>query len=488
MTILQSIKVYLPRPLLLASGLSGILFYFSTGFYDNWLLTWLAALPVCLYALQAQTRATALAAFTAYAFGAMNQFGYLPPPLFSGTTILSAAAFTTAILLFRGLALTGSQTFAPFALAAAWTSFEFVRSRLSSFGTFESLAYTQVLNLPVIQVASLSGIWGITFLLMLVPATLAVVWHSRRTGNSGRRPGRLTSLLLITVLLFGLGRLYLPADGPAIIVGLAAIPVTREELRSHNTKDIVNTLRRYSLSTDTLAAAGAQIILLPEKLAFLTPAARQTGLSLLGQAAANNKVTLIAGLSLQEDRLYNAALVFDPNGSLVQTYHKHHLLPAYESNYTPGKDLALPDTGTTAGAGIVICKDLDFVHPASKYSRLGAGILFVPALDFHDDGWLHARIAVMRGVENNVAIVRAAQWGLLTVSDSRGRLLGVAAASAANDTSLLREVPLGSGYSLYSRTGDWLGWLCLLLTAQAMFRLLRIKDWCKKERLPLFNK
>lgn len=475
MPTLQLIKTYPVKPLLLASGLSAVSFYFSTGFYDNWLLTWLAALPVCFYALQSRAGEAALAAFTAYLLGAMNQFGYLPPLMFIGTTMLSAVAFSASVLLLRSLTLVNRPILAPFAFAAAWTSFEFIRSLVSSFGTFDSLAYTQVYNLPILQLASLTGIWGITFLLMLIPACLAVSWHCRQNKSICRLTLLLSGSLLTVSLLFGFGRLYLPADGPVIKIGLAAIPATREELRSQNTETITTTLHRYSSSIDVLAAAGAQTVLLPEKIVFLTAAARETGLSILSETAARNKVTLIAGLSLEEERLYNAALVFSPDGSVLHTYHKQHLLPAYESPYTPGKDLTFPDVFTTGRAGIAICKDMDFVLPAREYSKQGAGILFVPALDFIDDGWLHARIAVMRGVECNAAVARATQWGLLTVSDSRGRLLGVTSTStAAGETSLLREVPLGSGRSLYSQTGDWLGWLCLLITSLAVLWLYRL--------------
>ena len=472
MPTLQPIKTYPVKSLLLASGLSAVLFYFSTGFYDNWPLTWLASLPVCFYALQSRAKEATLAAFTAYILGAINQFGYLPPLLFISTTMLSASAFSASILLLRSLTLVNRQTFAPFAFAASWTSFEFVRSLVSSLGTFESLAYTQIHNLPIIQLSSLTGIWGITFLLMLLPACLAVVLHYRRNRSICRLTILLSGSLLTLSLLFGLCRLYLPIDGPVIKIGLAAIPTTREELRSQDAETIANVLQRYSNSIDALAAAGPQVVLLPEKIVFLTADARETGLSILGQTAARNKVTLIAGLSLQEEKLYNAALVFAPDGSLLHTYHKQHLLPTYESRYTIGKDLIFPDIFTTTRAGIAICKDMDFVLPAREYSQLGASILFVPALDFYDDGWLHARIAVMRGVEGNVAVARAAQWGLLTISDSRGRILGVTSTStAANETSLISEVQLGSGRSWYSKTGDWLGGLCLLITILTVIRL-----------------
>ena len=452
--------------------LSAILFYFSTGFYDYWLLTWLAPLPVCLYALQSRAMSTLLVASTAFVFGAMNQFGYLPLLLFAGTTALSATAFTLSVLLFRALAArAGNQAYAPIAFAAAWTAFEFVRSHFSSLGTFESLAYTQVLNLPIIQLASLTAIWGISFLLMLVPASMAAIWHAHRIENSWRTPGLFAGGLLAASLLFGLCRLYLPEASPAITVGLSAVPATREELRSQDIATLTAVLDRYSRTIETLAANGAQFVLLPEKIASLNPASRETGLSLLSQAASQNQVTLIAGLSLQDKQLRNTALLFAPDGSLTGSYDKQHLLSPYENGYTPGQTLTLVETGTGASAGIAICKDMDFVLPAREYSRQGAGLLFVPALDFHTDAWLHARVAVLRGVEGNVAVVRAAQWGLLTVSDSRGRLLGSVTANDQSVSTLFVKVPPGSGYSLYSRLGDWLGWLCLAATFLACVRL-----------------
>ncbi|SHI77581.1 nitrilase-related carbon-nitrogen hydrolase [Propionispora hippei] len=451
--------------------LSALLFYFSTGFYDYWLLTWLAPLPICLYSLQSRKLEAALAACAAFILGAMNQFGYLPPLLFAGTTLLSTVAFVLSILLFRATARSGNQAFAPFAFAAAWTAYEFIHSHFSSFGTFESLAYTQALNLPVIQLASLTGIWGITFLLMLLPAGLAVSWHSFRFRNCWHLPCLLSCGFLAASLLFGICRLYLPAGNSVITVGLSAISATREELHSQDTAAITASLSRYSHSVDTLASAGAQFILLPEKIALLNPSSREIGLSILKQAAARNRVTLIAGLSLQEDQLHNTALIFAPDGSPIRSYNKQHLLAAYENTYVPGKDLTLLTIAPNASAGIAICKDMDFILPAREYSRLGVGLLFVPALDFHTDGWLHARVAILRGVEENAAVVRAAQWGLLTVSDSRGRLLETVPASDQSETCLLAKIPPGSGYSLYSQLGDWLGWLCLLATALFLFRL-----------------
>ncbi|MDU2063824.1 MAG: nitrilase-related carbon-nitrogen hydrolase [Sporomusaceae bacterium] len=452
------------------ASLSAILFYFSTGFYDYWLLTWLAPLPLCLYSLQAKAAKTALASFVAFILGALNQFGYLPLLLFFSTTLLSATAFTLAILLFRSTFRSMNQPLAPLAFASAWTAYEFIQSQLSSLGTLESLAYTQVLNLPIIQLASVTGIWGITFLLMLLPASLAAIWHIHSNGDAWRIPALVVGGLLTIVVLFGFYRLYGPTVSPVMTIGLAAVPTTFEELRSQDPTTVNNSLQHYIDKITPLANTGAQLVLFPEKIAFLAPSAQATGLSLLSQAAQKNHVALVVGLSLQKEKLHNTALAFGPDGSLLDSYDKQHLLSPYENSYSPGQALTILPSNDTATAGLAICKDMDFSLPAMKYSQKGAGLLLVPALDFHTDGWLHARVAILRGVEGNFAVARAAQWGLLTVSDSRGRLLGTASTSNQG-AGLVVQTPLSSGDSLYSRLGDWFAWLCLLGTAFTMYRL-----------------
>lgn len=113
--------------------------------------------------------------------------------------------------------------------------------------------------------------------------------------------------------------------------------------------------------------------------------------------------------------------------------------------------------------GIAICKDMDFAQPALDNSNRGAAIIFVPALDFHDDGWSHGRVAVMRGVEGDYAVARAGQWGLLTLSDSRGHMIDAVSSDAADDTgaALIGEVKLGKGKSIYSKLGNSFGWTFL---------------------------
>ena len=98
--------------------------------------------------------------------------------------------------------------------------------------------------------------------------------------------------------------------------------------------------------------------------------------------------------------------------------------------------------------------------------------MFVPALDFHDDAKTHKRIAIMRGIEGDYAVVRAAQWGELSISDSRGREIAVQNTDESLfDAELIGTVSAGTGKSLYSKIGDLFVGACL---AEVIVVLLRI--------------
>jgi apolipoprotein N-acyltransferase len=84
----------------------------------------------------------------------------------------------------------------------------------------------------------------------------------------------------------------------------------------------------------------------------------------------------------------------------------------------------------------------------------------VPAADFGKDAWLHARMAVMRGVENGFALVRAADNGLVTASDAQGRLIASKMDTRPGLTMVVADLPLGPGPTLYARIGDAFVWLC----------------------------
>jgi apolipoprotein N-acyltransferase len=139
--------------------------------------------------------------------------------------------------------------------------------------------------------------------------------------------------------------------------------------------------------------------------------------------------------------------------------------------YTQMDFLPVLQLASLAGIwGMQICKDMDFPALSRQYGAKGAGLLLVPAWDFTLDGWLHGRMAVMRGVESGFTIARAAKQGVLTVSDNRGRILAQQDAATVRFASLLTNAPVRHDDTLYTRWGDWFAWLNIAGLLGLLFR------------------
>jgi apolipoprotein N-acyltransferase len=122
--------------------------------------------------------------------------------------------------------------------------------------------------------------------------------------------------------------------------------------------------------------------------------------------------------------------------------------------------------------GIEICKDMDFPGLSRQYGASGVALLLVPAWDFRIDGWLHGRMAVMRGVESGFTIARAASEGRLSISDDRGRVLAEQSAAIRFPTLYL-NTPVRHVNTLYARWGDWFGWLSVVVLLLILFIPIR---------------
>src|SRR5215469_6067422 len=97
-----------------------------------------------------------------------------------------------------------------------------------------------------------------------------------------------------------------------------------------------------------------------------------------------------------------------------------------------------------------------------EYSRDGTGLLLVPAWDFVDDGWLHGRMAILRGVESGFSIARSAKLGILTATDDRGHILAERNTIGPLFATAIANVPVRHDATLYSRFGNWFAWLCIV--------------------------
>ncbi|MFI5330831.1 MAG: apolipoprotein N-acyltransferase, partial [Desulfobaccales bacterium] len=377
-----------------------------------------------------------------------------------------------------------------------WVSLEFGQTYIISGFPWELLGNGLVPHPILLQVADLTGVYGLSFLLVLINACL---WRllSPPRGRRRRRYPYAVALCLILAAWLGYGyyRLgdiqQLEAQSPKLKVAVVQGNIKQGEKWK---KEMVQaTLDRYAELTGKVK--GAQLIVWPETAApffFLrTPdlsaqvqgIAKESGGSLLFGAPAWE-------LTTDGERYFNRSYLLSPQGEVLGYYDKAHLVPFGEyvplRRYPPfsfvGKmvpmvgDFAEGPVGATVSLpdgvpiGPLVC--YESIFPALSRAQVANGAKLL--VNITNDAWFgktaaayqHLAIAVMRCVENHVCLARAANTGISAFIDARGRILWQSEIYVPEAHAL--ELPLLPGGSLYTKIGDVFAWTCLLLTALAL--------------------
>ena len=434
---------------ILCAVASAIAFILALGTADVSLLAWFGAIPVLWFAFgSASTRRVAATAAAAYLVG---QLGMLWPyrhvlgPVVFAFAVPPALAFMGAVLSAR-LAARRLHAAAVLTFPALWTGWELLSATISPHGTFGAWAYSQISTPPVVQSASLFGLWIIDFLIALF-ASCAAFGIRRRSP----RVALVGCALALANAAYGAWTLANPAT-PSVRVAAAA--------RDHDdSASPERTANLQAAEVRRVATQGVKAVVFEEKSALLPGEHRDAVLAPLVAAARETGALVVVGFDQTSPERRNVAFTIWPDGR-VRTYAKRHLIPGLESYYIAGDGPGLLGTGES----VAICKDFDFqrtlrLDAAASASASGLALMFAPAWDFGADGWLHARMAILRGVEDGFAVVRAASNGLLTVSDAQGRIRARRPSGVTQYASVIADVPLGTGPTLYVRIGDLFGWL-----------------------------
>jgi apolipoprotein N-acyltransferase len=459
---------------------TAVLVWFGTGLNPWWPLLWFAPLPVLLFASRSSWWGAALTAFLAWLVGSLNMWHYFralhaPPSTWVRIFSIAALLFTAAVLLFRALLRRGAWWSALLAFPGTWVSFEYLLNLVSPHGTAGSLSYSQLNFLPFLQLASVTGPWGMSFLLLLFSAALAIGVDLRHAApkQALRIVGAGLGVIAL-VLIFGVVRLTLPVPSQRVRVGLIASDEPANVDVADEGTQTKRLFRDYAAAAEVLAARGAQVIVLPEKLGVAVDPETK-GIDVIFQSLADKtKSKIVVGvIEVSPPVKYNRARIYGPGAPLL-TYDKHHMLPPFESNLRPGTTLVLmPEPSGTWG--VAICKDMDFTPLSRQYGEAGTGLMLVPAWDFVLDRWWHGHMAVMRGVESGFSITRAAKQGYLTVSDNRGRILAETRSDAAPFVTLIADVPAVHDTTVFVLLGDWFAWLALAILVFTLVQFYRLR-------------
>jgi len=378
-----------------------------------------------------------------------------------------------------------------FALVLApflWVAIEFARTRITGF-PWDLLGITQVDNIPLARVATVTGVYGISLEVMIVNVAFAAAFLVRRQKRK--------SLLLAAVaaaIVLQAGALFpapvAPADHTALLVQ-QNIPILEG---ADWTKDYLEeTLRDLTMISLKPAESGQHpgLIVWPESPSpFYSndPLFRDA----VGNIARQANAWVLAGSLGQRNAMhsqgmqsatYNSGSLFNPQGELVTRYDKVHLVPFGEyvpfrrlfffasgltdqvGDFTPGTSRAPLRAGDTK-LGIFICYESIFPDEIRQSAAEGAQVL----VNISNDGWYgdsgafaqHLRQARMRAIENSRWLLRDTNTGVTSSIDPYGRI--VASIPRKQRIALLAPYGLTNVTTFYTRHGDWFAWLCAIIS------------------------
>ncbi len=363
---------------------------------------------------------------------------------------------------------------------ALWVALDYVRAHAGFLGVaWTTLAHSQHRNLPILQVASVTGEYGVTFLVALASIALAQLAPGRRDAlAAGAAAAAIAVLHIAGALVLG------PAPG-APTLRVAVVQPSIRPLERTTPETYAASLDRLVRLTREAARTGPALIAWPET------AVRQLGADRLLQARLSALVdelgsALVVGASDVEKfarpggqqlgrRAHNAAYLVEPGRPLAEPYRKMRLVPFGEyvpfEGRVPWPAWLVPGSidgvagegrrlfGLASGPTLatLICWGNLFADMVRHAVTDGAGLI----VQLTNDSWFgptaaprqHNLASVLRAVENRIPVVIASNTGPSAILDPWGRVLAEVPTLFAEGVAIA-DVPLGGPPALYTRWGD----------------------------------
>jgi apolipoprotein N-acyltransferase len=431
----------------------------------------------------------------------MTTFGGLATPIavFAAGILVAYLALFPALFavivarLRRSVGVEGALLLAP----AVWVATELGRQYVWDGFPWELLGYSQVSLLPIAQLASVTGVYGLSWLLAFTScaAVLAI---------AGRGRARWVPLAVAAVLVAGvagwgtwrLNRSALLSSGDPVRVAVLQGNIAQEDKWNPAFREVITD--RYLAMTRQAIAEGATFILWPESS---TPFYFEEDLvrgGAIRRLARESRATLLIGSDQVEplraadsgtpsERYYNAAFLVKPDGSTGAVYRKMHLVPFGEyvplknllffvgtiveavSDFTPGNVPVLLPVGSHV-ASTAVCYEVIYGSLMRRFVTDGSELLTT----ITNDAWYgrssaayqHWDQAAMRAIENGRYLARAANTGVSGFVDPYGRVL--AKSDLFEQALLVEDLRFIQTRTIYTRLGDLVAWLSLALTAAAL--------------------
>jgi apolipoprotein N-acyltransferase len=393
----------------------------------------------------------------------------------------------------------------------AFTGVDWVMSLLKSTTSHGSPAYSQYPILPLIQIISITGMWGLTFLIAWFASTVNACWEGSFHWQAVRGKLAVFCGAIVAIFVFGSLRLILSQGqiSAAAIQTVKVATVTNETifepLNSMNLGTFYksNDGERASIRPkfeavnkllfDRIEAAlhtGAQIVVTQETAGLVLEEDNTQVLDRLSNLASQYhaylEITLWVFTRTQTlPYIHNQTSLVDPAGQVKWTYDKTHPVFGGENAIVFSGSGKLPLLDTPYGRmSTAICNDLNFPALLRQAGQNNVDVLLAPFDDVPEISIQDPAEAAFRTIENGVSSIRAAGRGLSMITDPEGRVLASQDYFTTSSHVMVAILPLHSVRTVYSRVGDLFAYLCLaglfLLIASVLLNHKRVKPVAKK--------
>jgi apolipoprotein N-acyltransferase len=438
----------------------------------------------------------------------MTTFGGLSTPLAGLAAMLLVAYLALFPAVFTLVVSRLSRAFGPSAAllaAPVWVTTELGRQYVWDGFPWALLGYSQVTVLPIAQLASVTGVYGLSALLALTAGVAAyvVVGEDRRKWTAVAAG----VILVAGCAVWGQARLAgsaLLEEGERVRVAVLQANIAQEDKWNPALADWISD--RYLEMTRQALASGATFIIWPESA---TPFFFEHDLvraDAIRRLASEGRATLLLGSDQIEqvraeprrtdpaERLYNAAFLVKPDGRIGAVYRKMHLVPFGEyvparrllffvtpiveamTDFSPGDAPVLLPVGPHL-ASTAICYEVIYASLMRQFVLAGSELLTTITNDawygWSSAAYQHWDQAAMRSIENGRYLARAANTGISGFVDPYGRVLQKSA--LFEQQLLVEDLRFITARTIYTSLGDLVAWLSLALTAAALLASFRIR-------------
>lgn len=427
-----------------------------------------------------------------------GHFGTLPAVAVFLGMVLSLAFIPAAFAL--GLAFLEKSGFrvalvAPF----LWVALEYVRTVIFTGFPWDLTGYSQAEHLRIMQIADLTGVYGISFLVVLVNGAL---WEVLRpnTGETFYPKGLslqlsawkmlgVTALILVATLIYGQIKIqaFPGTEDDAGGCGIGVLQGNIAQEMKWEEAEREHTFRTYEKLAEQAVEHKGQLLVWPETAIPVMFGRPDEETKRAGEISDRLGVPMLVGAPFAKNvagtiHYFNSAFLVD--GHMIRyRYDKMHLVPfgeympltwllplgpglaAREADYSPGETMTVMHAKGCPPFSVLICYEAIFPDLARLAVRKGAGVL----VNITNDGWFghtaapyqHLVMAGLRSIENRVWLIRCANTGISTAFDPAGRMVKSIALEQEGFFTVRIPSSLYPG-SFYSQFGDLFAWGCIV--------------------------